>query len=413
MNPAREVDTLVIGAGQAGLAVSRCLQKREIPHVVLERGRVGDTWRRQRWDSFHLNTPNVVNLLPDDSYDGDDAFGFVDHNELLAYFERYRRRFDLPIEEGVEVTAVRRVDDGFEVEVGGEVRRCRNVVLCCGDQNTPTTPAVAEKVPAGVTQLHTADYRRPERLPAGAVLVVGSGQSGCQVVEDLLESGREVFLSTSAVGRAPRRYRGKDLIEWMQIAGLMDQRKEDLEDPNEVYAKQPQISGTRGGHTVSLHQLARDGVTLLGRLSDIRGTTLCFDGDLEANVAKGDEISDRLKGMVDMVVSKAGLDVPAAEPDPAEEPFPGIARMANVRELDLEATDIRSIIWATGFSARFDFLDSTLLGDSGTPRYRDGIGEVPGLYCLGFVWSRRRASGLIAGVGGDAEHVASRIAANR
>jgi len=413
MAPIPRIDTLVIGAGQAGLAMSRCLQKHDVPHAVLERGRVGDTWRKQRWNSFHLNTPNVVNVLPDDSYEGEDPFGFVGHQALLAYFEDYRKRYGLPVEAGVEVTAVRRVEDGFEVEAGGEVRRCRNVVLCCGDQNSPRTPSLAENMPADVTQLHAADYREPEQLPAGAVLVVGSGQSGVQVAEDLLEFGRTVYLSTSAVGRAPRRYRGKDIFEWMQIAGLVDQRPQDLQDPNEIHAKQPQISGTRGGHTVSLQQLARDGATLLGRLSAVRGTTLCFDADLEANIAKGDEISTKLKGMVDMLVSKAGIDAPAAEPDPAEEPSSGLAEMAAVRELDLEEADIRSVIWATGFGPCFDFLDPTLLDESGMPRHRDGIGDVPGLYCLGFTWLRRRVSGLIAGVSRDAEHIADQIAASR
>jgi putative flavoprotein involved in K+ transport len=232
-------------------------------------------------------------------------------------------------------------------------------------------------------------------------------------VEDLLESGRTVYLSTSAVGRAPRRYRGKDIFEWMQIAGLTDQRPEDLQDPNELYAKQPQISGTRGGHTVSLQQLARDGVTLLGRLSEVRGTTLRFHGDLEANVAKGDEIATRLREMVDTVVEKTGIDAPPAEPDPTEAPFPGIAEMAAVRELDIEAAGIRSIIWATGYRPNFSFLDPSLLDPSGMPRHSNGVGDVPGLYCLGFTWLRRRASGLIAGVSDDAEHIAGRIAAGR
>jgi len=404
------MDTLIIGAGQAGLAMSRCLQKHEVAHAVLERGRVGETWRKQRWKSFHLNTPNVVNVLPDDRYEGDEAFGFVGHEALLGYMESYRKRYRLPVEEGVEVTAVRRVDDGFEVEAGGTVRRCRNVVLCSGDQNTPKIPSLSEMLPADITQLHTAAYREPKQLPVGAVLVVGSGQSGVQVVEDLLASRRKVYLSTSAVGRIPRRYRGKDIFEWLQISGFVDQRPEDLLDPSEARAKQPQISGTHGGHTVSLQQLARDGVMLLGRLSAVRGTVLCFDGDLEANVAKGDEISKRLKDMVDMVVSRQGIEAPEAEPDPAEEPFPGIVEMADIRELDIEETNIRSVLWATGFGPCFDFLDSTLLDESGSPRHRDGIGEVPGLYCLGFTWLRRRASGLIAGVSDDAEAIARRIA---
>jgi len=411
MSDYSRVDTVVIGAGQAGLAMSRCLQKRGVSHVVLERGRVGNTWRTQRWESFHLNTPNSVNVLPDDEYRGGQGSGFASYVALLAYFDDYRKRHDLPVEEGVEVTAVRQVEGAFEVAAGGTARRCRNLVLCGGDQNSPIIPALAEQLPGDLTQMHASDYRRPDQLDAGAVLVVGSGQSGVQIVEDLLESGRTVYLSTSAVGRCPRRYRGKDIFEWLQISGFLDQRPEDLEDPAEVRARQPQISGTRGGHSVSPHQLAREGARLLGRLQGARGRVLCFDGNLEANVAKGDEICSRLKGMADMAISKAGMDAPPPEADPADDPFPGIARMALVTDLDVDKAEIRSILWATGFGPRFDYLPPELLDESGRPRHRNGVCNVPGLYCLGFTWLRRRASGIIAGVSGDAEQIAAHIAA--
>lgn len=412
MSAHQEVDTLVIGGGQAGLAMSRWLQKHDVPHAVLERARVGNTWRTQRWESFRLNTPNVVNLLPDDAYEGGDALGFASHGDLLDYFEDYRRRHALPVEEGVEVTAVRPVDGGFEVEANGQVRSCRHVVLCSGDQNSPNIPPRARDLPGDVTQLHAGEYRRSEDLPPGAVLVVGSGQTGVQIVEDLCRAGRKVYLSTSAVGRLPRRYRGKDFFEWLQISGVTNQRPEDLEDPNEVHARQPQISGTHGGHTVSLQQLARDGAQLLGRWRGVRGRVLDFDDDLEANVAKGDQFSATLKGLVDQVIEKRGLEVPAAEPDPAEAPFPGIAAMADVRELDLDRAGVRTVVWATGFSPSFDYLDPALLDESGRPRHTAGTCTVPGLYCLGFLWLRRRVSGLITGVGDDARAIAERIAAS-
>jgi len=404
------MDTVVIGAGQAGLAMSRWLQKLAIPHVVLERGRVGHSWREQRWDSFHLNTPNVINLLPDDRYEGEQPYDFERTASLVGYFEEYRRRHDLPIEEGVEVTAVRRTADGFEVDTGGETRRCRHLVLCSGDQNAPRIPACAAQVPADIVHVHTADYRAPDQLPGGSVLVVGSGQSGVQIVEDLLDAGRKVYLATSMVGRVPRRYRGKDVLEWMQLAGLTEMRPRDLEDPNEIRAKQPQTSGTNGGHTVSLQQLARDGVTLLGRLDGIDGRVLRIAGDLEAHVAKGDEMSAKIKAGLDMFIAKAGVDAPPAEPDPVEAPFDGIADMAAVRQLDLDDAGIRAIVWATGFGPKFDYLDPALVDERGRPRHTDGVCDVPGLYCLGLTWLRRRVSGLIAGVDRDAEHIAKRIA---
>lgn len=390
--------------------MSRWLQKAGVSHSILERGRIGNSWRTQRWDSFRLNTPNVVNMLPDDTYEGDDPAGFVSHGDLLDYFDDYRRRHALPVEEGVNVTAVRPSGDGFEVEANGRVRACSHVVLCSGDQNAPRIPRLAGVLPDDVTQRHAADYRRPGDPPSGPVLVVGSGQTGVQIAEDLRDAGREVYLATSSVGRLPRRYRGRDIFEWLQVTGLVDQRPEDLADPNDVRAPQPQVSGTRGGHTVSLQQLARDGVRLLGRWRGARGRGLEFDEDLEANVARGDQFAAMIRGLADQAIAKAGLEVPAAEPDPVEAPFPGMAAMSAVRELDLDRTGIRTVIWSTGFGPRFDYLDPALLDEWGRPRHEAGTCTVPGLYCVGFVWLRRRISGLITGVGEDARGIAERIA---
>jgi len=413
MNETPELDTVVIGAGQAGLAVSRLLAKHDVPHVVLERGHIGESWRSQRWDSFHVNTPNRFNLLPDDAYAGEAPDGFCSRDELVEYFEKYSSRHGLPIREGIAVTAVRRREDGFEVETGEAVHRCRNVVMCTGDQNRPRTPEFAPAFPDDVSQLHAADYRSPEQLPDGAVLVAGSAQSGVQIAEDLLEAGRRVYLCTSKVGRGPRRYRGRDLFAWMQLAGMTEQRPDDLEDPNEIYAPQPQISGTNGGHTVSLQQLARRGVQLLGRLEGVRGRVLRIGSDLAANVAAGDAVAEKLRAAIDALIAKAGLDAPPAESDPADEPFDGLEAMARVRELDLDRSEIRSVIWATGFGPDFSYLDSSLLDERGCPRHENGLCGVPGLYCLGLKWQRRRVSGLIIGVAGDAGQVAEAILERR
>jgi putative flavoprotein involved in K+ transport len=410
MATASEVNTVVIGAGQAGLATSRWLSLNGISHVVLERGRVGNSWRTQRWESFCLNTPNAINTLPGDRYRGDDPWGFGTLNELITYLDDYGRRHDLPILEGIEVTAVHSVDDGFEVEAGGELRRCRNVVLCSGDQNNPQIPELAAQLPAGIEQMHAADYRRPDLLPDGAVLVVGGGQSGVQIVEDLLEAGRTVYLCTSAVGRVPRRYRGEDILVWFQRIGLSDQRRQDLESPDEIYSKQPLSSGTHGGHTVSLQQLARDGVTLLGRLEGVEGRTLHFAADLEANVAAGDALSARLTGVIDRYIAQSGIEAPPDEPDPIHAPFDGIAEMATLRELELDEARISSVIFTTGFGPGFGYLDPALLDERGRPRHLDGVCEAPGLYCVGMLWLRRRVSGVLTGVDADAEYIAGKIA---
>ena len=408
-----EIDTVVIGGGQAGLATSHWLTTRGIPHVVFEKGRVGESWRSQRWDSFMLNTPNVVNQLPGDTYEGDDPVGFASRDELVGYFEHYVSRNDLPVRQGVTVTELRPVAGGFQIVANGERHDCRHVVLCTGDQGYPRLPSLAEKLPANVVSMHAADYRRPEQLPEGAALVVGSGQSGVQIAEDLLEAGREVYLSTSAVGRIPRRYRGKDVLEWIRMIGMAEQTPAQLEDPNEIYNRQPQISGTHGGHSVSLHRLGRAGARLLGRLRSAQGQLLGFDDDLLANVEKGEAMCAKLKKGLDTFIEKSGTAAPPAEHDPADEPFEGLAEMAKVREIDLEAKHVGSIVWATGFGPKFDYLDAALLDERGLPRHTDGVCHTPGLYCVGLVWQRRRISGLLVGVDRDAEYVTEQIARNR
>lgn len=407
MSKGTSTNTVVIGAGQAGLAVSHLLTEADVAHVVLERGCVGNSWRTQRWDSFRLNTPNRINVLPGAKHAGSDPEGFCSHDELVRYFEAYGER--LPIRKGVTVTTVRRAGDRFAVATSAGEFSCSNVVLCTGDQNKARTPEVARHLPKDLVQVHAEAYRRADQLPDGAVLVVGSGQSGVQIVEDLLDAGRGVHLCTSFVARAPRRYRGRDLTDWMQMAGLLEQRPEDLEDPSELGAAQPQISGTRGGHSVSLHLLGRNGATLLGRLEGVRGRVLKIGDDLAANVALGDEKTRELYAKLDMAIEKMGIDAPPAEADPADEPFEGMADMARIREVDLDNAGIRSVVWATGFGAEFGYLDSTWLDEGGYPRHSQGVCDVPGLYCVGMKWLRRRVSGLVAGVADDATYVVGEL----
>jgi len=408
-----DVDTVVVGGGQAGLAVSRLLSKQGITHVVLERGSVGNSWRTQRWESFHLNTPNSVNVLPDDDYEGNEPGGFGTGAELVAYLDGYRRRYDLPVVEKTVVTAIRSVDGGYEVEASDGLRRCRNVVLCTGDQNHPRIPRIAESVPDDIVQMHTADYRRPDQLPDGATLVVGSGQSGVQIVEDLLEADRRVYLCTSAVGRFPRRYRGRDVFDWMLLTGMAEHRPEDLEDPNEVNARLGQVSGTRGGHSVSLHQLGREGAHLLGRLEGVTGRTLQIGSDLESNAVLGDRASAKIRAAVDTFINATGVEAPPARPDPADEPFSGLADMSRIREVNLDEADIASVVWATGFGPDFSYLDSDLLDKNGCPRHDEGVCRAPGMFCLGLWWLRRRISGTVPGIAADAEYVVSQILARR
>ncbi|MDH5673644.1 MAG: NAD(P)/FAD-dependent oxidoreductase [Myxococcales bacterium] len=399
------MNTLVVGAGQAGLAMSRCLQREGIEHVVLERQSVGSSWR-ERWDSFHLNTPGRINVLPDADVPGA-ADAFLHRDEWVAYMDAYRAKHELPIRCDVEVRAIVPAGAHYEVETQDGLLRARNVILCSGDQNAPRVPKLAAKLPEDIEQLHSQRYRSAAKLPPGAVLVVGSAQTGTQIVEDLLEAGRKVWLCTSEVGRPPRRYRGRDITGWIDALGMADQRPADV-PAEERKAPQGMISGVAGGHSVSLQLLAHSGAKLLGRLAGIEGRTLHIGDELMANVAVGDASVAKLRAGVDMAIAKLGLDAPAAEPDPADRPYPGLEEMAGVRSLDLDAENIRTVIWATGFGGDFSYLPGEFLDEKGLPRHEGGVIE-PGLYCLGLMWLRRRLSGLIAGVSGDAEAIVEQL----
>ncbi len=403
------VDTVVIGAGHAGLSASRALQKEGVDHVVLERGRVGDTWRTQRWDSFRLNTPAAVTVL----IDGPElSEQFASSRDLVDYMEHYVRKFELPVREQTPVERVERTADGFVVHTPNDTYQARHVVVCSGVQNVPVTPEISEEVPDGIAQIHCADYRSPEELPDGAVLVVGAAQSGAQIAEELAECGRRVFLCTSKVGRAPRRYRGRDLLQWVASSPMFDQRTADLPDPAMRFARQARISGTKGGHTLSLHQLARDGVTLLGRLHGVQGTTAQIGPELLAHMEFADNSANQIRGMLDNLIGMMGIDAEPAVDDPAEAQFEGLAEMAQIRELDLEAEGISTVIWATGFRGEMSFMDEDLQFDEhGEPAHDEGVSVVDGVFFVGFPWLRTRASGLIAGAAADATFVAGRIAA--
>lgn len=410
------LDVVVIGAGQAGLAASYYLKRDDRSFVVLERGRVGETWRSQRWDSFALNTPNWANALPGYPNDGSEPDGFWRRDELVSYFERYVARFDLPVRAGVAVTAVERaaMGEGFVVRTDDPAAaslQARCVVVASGILQTPRIPALSADVPDSVAQLHTADYRSPDALPPGAVVVVGGGQSGCQIVEDLLRAGRTVYLCTSKVARLPRRYRGREILEWLVEAGFFDETVEELEDPAIQFATQPQISGVgRHGHTVSLQQLERDGARLLGRLVGVDGGTLVADDRLPEYIAFADERSAKFKQDIDSYIERTGLDAPTVEDDPADVPAAPDAGHGAPTRLDLVEANVGAIVWCTGFTGDFSWLHLPVLDDDGMPRHEGGISPEPGIYFIGFPWLRCRKSGLIYGVAEDAERIGSAIA---
>ena len=410
--------SVVVGAGQAGLAASHHLGRLGIEHVVLERTRIGATWLSQRWDTFALNTPGWrSHLQPAEGREGDDeafltARGFVDRLEAFASSHR------IPVTTGAEVTGIAPVGaagDGFVVSFTGpdgpDELRTRTVVVASGILNVPRMPSIAAALPNGLPQVTGAEYRNAGGLPAGAVLIVGSAQSGVQIAEDLVAGGRTVYLCTSSVGRVPRRYRGRDIFGWLGDVGFFDQLPGDLPDPRMLTWPQPHVSGVGPlGRTVSLQSLASQGVKLLGRPTAVEGDRVLLDDTLGANIAFGDRISAEIKGQVDRHIAAAGIAAPANEADPADAPHSDPAAVRSPAHLDLEAAGIGCVVWTTGFGGAFGYLPAATVDARGVPIHDRGVAPVPGIFMLGFPWLIKRKSGIIPGVWDDAATIAEHVA---
>jgi putative flavoprotein involved in K+ transport len=393
------VETVVVGAGQAGLSTSWHLTRRGIEHVVLERGRVGQEWRQARWDSFVLNTPNWAQQLPGFAYDGPAPDAFAPLAEVIGYLVDYAASFAAPVREGVTVTALRAAPGGgYRLDTDGGPVDARSVVVATGAYQRPTPSALRDAAPPDVFQQHTAEYRNPAELPDGAVLVVGSGQSGCQVAEDLLGAGRTVYLSVGACPWVPRSHRGRDLVHWMAESGLLDQTVDTLSAPNALLACNPAVSGTEGGHDCNPLTLMTRGAVPVGRLEGFRGRRALFADDLAANIAKGIGFEVALVQGFD---EHAGV---SQVPAPTEVP-----ELPDVRELDLSG--LGAIIWATGFRPDYGWIELPVLDPAGRPVHRRGLTDFPGLAFVGMHWLHKRKSSLFIGVGEDAEHVVAELAA--
>lgn len=411
------LDTVIIGAGQAGLGVSYYLQQKGYKHIVFEKGRIGESWLSQRWDSFQLNTPNLFNTLPGLPYDGKEVDGFWRTTDLVNYLGHYANQFQLPVEAGVTVVAVDRAEEGegFIVKIRKRDQseasvKSRSVVVASGIQRVPKIPAIRSKLPPEIFQLHTADYRNPHSLPPGAVVVVGSGQSGCQITEDLLAAGRTVYLCTGKVPRVPRRYRGRDIVAWWAEMKFWDVTYESLPDKSITRLSQPQISGLqRFGHTVSLQNLAGRGVAILGRLLDIDSGRLILGDDAAAHVQFADEFSQRIKKDVDTYIERMNITPPPLDEDPADTPDMEAKCVSPLRQLDLHGAHISTVIWATGFSGDFSWLHLPVFDDQNKPIHTRGVSVERGLYFIGFPWLNSRKSGILYGIGEDAEYIAGVI----
>jgi putative flavoprotein involved in K+ transport len=402
-----QVEVVVVGAGQAGLAVSYYLQAFGVEHVVLERGRIGESWRSARWDSFTLVTPNWMTRLPGYRMAAGTGGDFPPRDDVVAMLERLAG--GLPVRERTEVTSVAADDHGYQVSTATGTIAARAVVVAGGGQRRPRIPRLAAGLPAAVLQSDASRYRSPGALPPGAVLVVGSGQSGAQIADELAVAGRDVLLATSRVPRVPRRYRGRDVHEWAVELGVYDQPAEAVSDPAEFTEPHPMLSGAHGGHTVSYQQLARDGVRLLGRLAGAGEGKLRFGPDLPGNVQYADAGAARFRRMVDDYVTRAGIVAADPDTDPAERPEPGLE--SSPESVDIRAERIAAVVWCTGFGPDTGWLHVPVLKPDGAPAHTRGVTAFPGLYVAGYPWLSNRGSGLLYGAAADADRVAQHIAA--
>ena len=408
---------MVVGGGQGGLGTAYYLAQADLDFVVLERGRLGETWLSQRWDSFALNTPNRMNCLTGAAYQGPDPFGFMTHTELARSFEDYAKRFDLPVRTGVTVTGVGPSDGERRYLVVGETNdgeevlyETDSVVIASGILQSPRVPSVSSKIPDDVLQLHTGSYESPEELADGAVVVVGGGQSGAQIVEDLRRAGRTVYFSISKTPRVPRRYRGRDFMDWWLEMGFWDVETDAVEDPAVLTATNPLISGVGPlGHSISYQQLARDGVRLMGRLEDVIGGELITDDRVVEYLRNADAKSQELRDEIDTLVEEQGLTAPQPEPDPADRPLAEDEHVDYLTTLDLKEAGVSTIIWCTGFTADFSWIDLPVTEANGRPVHHNGEAPVPGIYFIGFPWLSKRKSGVVLGIDEDAQHISELI----
>ncbi|HZU12518.1 MAG TPA: NAD(P)/FAD-dependent oxidoreductase [Chloroflexota bacterium] len=405
----QRVEVVVVGAGHAGLSTSYFLSRAGIEHLVLERGLVGEKWRGC-WDSFYLNTANGAFNLPGAAYAGDEPDAFLSRDETVRCLEEYAVSFQAPVRTRTRVVAVTHSADRYVVETDQGSVEARAVVVASGYFARPRIPSSAADLAPDIVQVHSSAYRNPDGLPPGAVLVVGGAQSGPQIAEDLLEAGRDVYLATSRTGRTPRRYRGKDGFWWMLQAGIYDHPVDQLPDPNFRWAPGRLLSGTRGGHTINLHEFARIGIRLLGHYESGDGYRLAFAPNLHWTLAESDALTARLTRQLDEYIEQAGLSVPPRNPDNTDD-YDGDDgfRLPEVTELDMRSAGISSIVWGTGYHVDYSFVRVPVFDRTGQPIHRRGVTAFPGLYFMGIHFQHTGRSDLFCGVGDDAAFIAAAI----
>jgi putative flavoprotein involved in K+ transport len=404
----RRTEAVVIGGGQAGLAMSHCLGASGVDHVVLERGRVAERWRSERWESLRLLSPNWQTRLPGFRYQGPDPDGYMRVGEVVDFLERYARSFAAPVEEGTTVLSVARVHDGYRVVTDRGAWEAPSVVIATGHCDTPLVPPFAASLADDVVQLVPSRYRHPDQLPPGGVLVVGASASGVQLADEIHASGRPVTLAVGRHTRLPRVYRERDILWWFDAMGIFDEPIEDVFDPA-VSLSQPslQLVGRPDRATLDLPALRERGVRLVGRATGANGRRLFFADDLVAYTAAADARLARLIQRIDIFAARTGLDAEVGAPEPF---LPFLWPDPGPVEIDLRAEGIRTVVWATGFRRLYPWLQVPVLDARGEIRHEGGVTPFPGLYVIGLYFLRRRKSSFIDGVGRDAMELATHLA---
>jgi putative flavoprotein involved in K+ transport len=405
----KTIQTVIIGGGQAGLAMSRCLTERGVEHVVLERGQVAERWRSERWDSLRLLTPNWQTRLPGFRYDGPDPDGFMNMPEVVAFFERYARSCSAPVLTSTVVRSVGTAAGGYLVSTSGGDWMARNVVIATGYSDRPYVPPFAACLSPRLVQVTPDKYRNPEQLPAGGVLVVGASATGIQLADEIHASGRDVTLAVGRHLRLPRTYRGRDILWWLDAMGIFDDTVDSVADIRASRSMPSlQLVGRPDRRSLDVATLGRQGVRLTGRLTAGDGFTVTVDDEVIATTVASDLKLAQLRTRIDAFIERSGLSGVVGPAEPFEPTWPA-AFDATAERIDLQTRGIRSILWATGFRRKYPWLKVPVLDRHGEIRHQGGITPAAGLYVLGLHFQRRRKSAFIDGVGDDARYLAEHI----
>ncbi|SCB36305.1 MSMEG_0569 family flavin-dependent oxidoreductase [Rhizobium hainanense] len=396
--------TVVVGGGQAGLSASYYLGKAGVDHIVFEKKTAAHKWKSERWDAFCLVTPNWQCLLPDHPYDGADPHGFMVRDEIVGYLDRFIDKVKAPVLENTEVTLIERDGSGFRIETSAGVVGADAVILATSLYANPFIPRAAEKLPESILQLHTASYRNPEILPEGEVMVIGSGQSGCQIAEDLHLAGRRVHLVTGNAPRCARLYRGRDVVDWLTDIGQYDITIEHDGMNKKKHDTNHYLTGRDGGRDIDLRKFAQEGMELYGRMETVSGGKMIFRPNLAKNLDEADRVYNSINALIDRHIADRAIDAP---PPSVYEPVWVPER--ETTELDLEAAGVTSVIWATGFTPDWSFVSLPIFDGTGYPVQRRGVTGIPGTYVLGLPWLWTWGSGRFLGMAKDAEYIVDDI----